>query len=405
MHGPQTRADLIAAASEGFTDCFVFSHGWNNDWDKAVGRYEDFLHGYVGMRREHGLESDRPFVPLLVGIFWPSTSLVLPWERAPEIAAGTFTLSPEEREDVDALAEFLEPADRERLHEFAALNRELGNGELGELAAMLAPLMVGDDELGLGGVTPVVDDVIAALGDEDDGGYDESGRYGTIGGATQDPEAAFLGLGTLRKALRLTTVRVMKDRAGTVGTVGVGPLVRELSNGKARLHLVGHSYGCKVVLSAVAASGVDVNSMLLLQPAVSRLCFARDAGNGRPGGYRQILERVRAPILATYSKRDSALRRFFHLALRRGSDLGEAQIAAAGPSRFAALGGYGPGGCGDECKTEDMRAVGDWYNLDDEELAVVGVRSHDRIKGHGDISHEGTWWALHNLVGSRRGGD
>jgi hypothetical protein len=73
----------------------------------------------------------------------------------------------------------------------------------------------------------------------------------------------------------------------------------------------------------------------------------------RPGGYRRALDRVFRPILCTFSQHDAPLHRFFHLILRRDKDLGEMKIAAAGepPSRFAALGGYGPRGSGERLIT------------------------------------------------------
>jgi hypothetical protein len=39
--GPATRENLIDAVRNGsFTDIFLFSHGWNNDWNAATERYE-----------------------------------------------------------------------------------------------------------------------------------------------------------------------------------------------------------------------------------------------------------------------------------------------------------------------------------------------------------------------------
>ena len=38
--GPRTRQHLIDNAAN-YTDLFLFSHGWNNDWTVATERYED----------------------------------------------------------------------------------------------------------------------------------------------------------------------------------------------------------------------------------------------------------------------------------------------------------------------------------------------------------------------------
>ncbi len=88
--GPETRTHLINAVNRGtFTDIYLFSHGWNNDWTVATQRYESFIAGFMTMRRTHALTFTQPYRPLLVGIFWPSTALVFgEGEAGPEIAAG-----------------------------------------------------------------------------------------------------------------------------------------------------------------------------------------------------------------------------------------------------------------------------------------------------------------------------
>ena len=45
--GPKTRLHLLNEAKAGrFTDIFVFSHGWNNDFWHATVLYREFLDGY-----------------------------------------------------------------------------------------------------------------------------------------------------------------------------------------------------------------------------------------------------------------------------------------------------------------------------------------------------------------------
>ena len=169
------------------------------------------------------------------------------------------------------------------------------------------------------------------------------------------------------------------------------------------VHLVGHSYGCKVMLSAVAAGTLPrkVTSALLLQPALSYRAFAVDAdGKGRPGGYRDALKSIAEPVMCTFSSHDFALAKTFHLAVRRRSDLGEQRIAAGAPSRFAALGGYGPGGLSaGESETVDIRDPGQAYTeLVTPGLEVLALQGAQRIKSHGDILQPATYWALHEQV-------
>jgi hypothetical protein len=114
---------------------------------------------------------------------------------------------------------------------------------------------------------------------------------------------------------------------------------------------------------------------------------------------------VRKPILSTFSAQDVPLHTLFHLAVRRGRDLGEAQIAAAPaefpepPSRFAALGGYGPRGSGESLIR--IKPLNDRYDLP-ANVRIYGVDGTGVITGHGDVSNQATWWALYCLVSAGR---
>src|SRR4030095_5642449 len=123
-----------------------------------------------------------------------------------------------------------------------------------------------------------------------------------------------------KKIIRTATVFQMKDRAGTVGKHGVGPMLRDLlANNNARVHLTGHSYGAKVVMSALCLLDHPrkVASVLLLQPAINASCFAEkiQENGGLPGAFRPVLERTEGPIFTTFSSSDSPLTTFFHVAL------------------------------------------------------------------------------------------
>ncbi|WP_373500305.1 alpha/beta fold hydrolase [Desulfococcus sp.] len=410
--GPETRRHLINSVKEGaYSDIFLFSHGWNNDWSVATKRYEDFLKGYMTMRRARNLPMPSGYRPLLVGIFWPSTALVFgESETGPKIAAADPEAMDarvaEERREIRELADEL-PADQAgRFYELVQ-KPGLSEPEALELAKIARSFYhETDDELQTG--SPLSEKEIvslwAAASPEAEADLED---FGTTGGAASEgPQAA--GLGDLFKKLdprnivRTLTVYQMKDRAGTVGARGVGPLLRELlAAGSSRLHLIGHSYGGKVVLSA-AGFGDDlprkVESMLLLQPAVSHLCFAQKVpGTDHPGGYREALARVNKPILTTFSAHDFPLTKTFHLALRRKDDLGEAKIAGVGdpPSKYAALGGFGPRGAGEALI--DIRDAGQPYQWP-AGTEIIGLRGTRTIKGHGDISNESTWWALYSLA-------
>jgi hypothetical protein len=420
---PQTRQALVAAAKDGgFTDVFVFSHGWNNDWPTATERYRDFFAAFRKAREAHGGVVDG-YRPLLVGLFWPSTALAFGNEKAPSLAGGPIAADgPDDEavrtlvESIDEIARQLEPSRRERFYELASAEA-LGAAEAEELAALLLPLYSqgGDPEDGASDLDAA--SLVALwreLPDESDDEEDEPvAKPGMVGvggaGAAAGPQAAGGVIGTLiglpRQAVRGFTVWQMKDRAGVVGK-GVSPLLRDLLAAGAGLHLIGHSYGCKVLLSAIcegpALAKGAVASLLLLQPAINFWCFAADVdGEGFPGGYRDALRAVRQPILQTWSKHDIPLRRMFHLAVTRSKkDLGE-PLKAAGliePDRYGALGGWGPRGCAaDEYHAISMPRAGEKYpDLAAAEPRIYGLNGgdNDLVNGHGDVVTAHTAWAL-----------
>jgi hypothetical protein len=418
---PKTRAHLLATlAAGGFTHVFLFSHGWNNDWKTSTKRYRDFIDAFTKVRQAAPGGAPGSYRPLLVGVFWPSTALVLPWEKPPVMAAaaGDPRAAADEavEEGLDELAEIapeLPAGQRERFYELAGAER-LSGAEALELAALLAPLYGQGGDPEDGGEVPAPETLLglwralpappAPAVDPDDFGFAPDAT------APAGPPAAAFDLSSLdpRGAVRAFTVWQMKDRAGTVGANGVAPLLRALlaAAGGARLQLLGHSYGCKVVLSALAggaplAAGA-VDSVLLLQPAINGWAFAEKVeGEDFPGGYRKVLPWVRQPILTTFTRKDGPLTKMFHLAVRRKRDLGEVQIGAAAPNRFAALGGFGAqGGTPPEVLEIAMPTAGTAYPAFDAGTRVVALAAHDLIGGHGDIVNPHTAWALLTQVRS-----
>jgi len=196
----------------------------------------------------------------------------------------------------------------------------------------------------------------------------------------------------------------MKDRAGVVGKVGVSSLITDaLDSINGELHLVGHSYGCKVVLSGLTHSTSrkkKVSSALLLQPAISHLCFASQLPkSGKPAGYAGILVRISHSLLMTYSAKDFPLHNTFHLALRRDGDLGEVGIAGDAaappvPSMYAALGGYGP-------RRSEQRLIGQLpeprqpFDLPRGSAPVAFDGSDGQINGHSDVTSPYTTWLMY----------
>lgn len=433
LRSPQT-AELMLTAAAGATDVFVFSHGWNNTYAQALEAYRGFATGFAAQRSQLGQPVPTGYRPLLVGLIWPSTSFVLPWEQGPDIAGGPPGQGGDPGGGSDAqteamladVTESMTEEDSATLTELVDGQRLLGADEARAAAELVRSSLWDESDPDSGAPPPDVSEVLEAWqavsraaigGGGDEGTVETSGQdfdddFGAVGGgapAGAAPEAAGGLRFDPRDVLRLGSVWKMKGRAGTVGAKGVSPLLRRLlESTTARVHLVGHSFGARVMLSAVAAAPLTrkVRSLLLLQPAVNRWCFAPDvAGTGRTAGYASVPDRVEHPVVTTYSTHDAPLHEFFHLAVRGGS-LGEPDIAAVGDTHlYGALGGYGPEGLADgRLRRTDALAAGSLpYDLSAPArvLAVDGsvqLDGHPAIGGHGDISNPVTWWALRNLV-------
>lgn len=432
---PLSRDDLVRAVeNDGHTDLFLFSHGWNNDWSSASERYEDFISHYIEMRGQYALSYTRPHRPILAGIFWPSTALVAPWEQAPKFAAagGESASAASDvaawQREIEELATDVDSGVREEFYSLAQSSSldDAKARRLADLLAMTATKQVDTDEdpgassagADHGGLKPLDGEGLLASAralTKPTTVRRKPGEFGFATGASKPtgPDAAF-SVGDLdpRNLLRLATVRKMKDRAGVVGARGVGPLLRDIiaANEKLHIHLLGHSYGCIVVLSALcsahAVPAPMVDSVLLLQPAVSQWSFAANvAGRGFPGGYRKAFERSRTPIFATYTRQDWPLTHIFHLALRRDDDVGQPRAAferalPESPSLYAALGGFGPAGMTeDELQVIDMSQPPTRYALRKSPAPkICALRGDETITGHGDISKPATWWALFQQV-------
>lgn len=410
--GPQTLQHLLDAAN-GYSDIFLFSHGWNNDWAAATQRYEAFIQGVQSLRRDHHLPAPAGYKPLLVGIFWPSQALA--WfenEVGPGFAAGGDPAAQAAQADLlqgvlQDVASALPKASRARFFELATASA-LQPPQAQELARLLAGATSADSEEGR--AAPTAQDLLAAANTlaapEPD--YDAVGTADTAPATPGAGPAAAFGFGDLlgaldpRNLIKPFTVWQMKDRAGVVGHEGVAPvLLGLLQRSSARVHLLGHSYGCKVVMTALCTPPAlprPVESALLLQPAVSQYAFAADVPSvGVAGGFARARQRVRQPIVATYSANDVPLTKLFHVSVRRSDDLGELQFAGEGssPSRYAAMGGYGPQSS--QARFVSIQDPGGAYTFgaSGQLLAVNGTRC---ISGHGDINGPATWWLSYLLA-------
>ncbi|WP_199808166.1 serine-threonine protein kinase [Streptomyces sp. NRRL F-2580] len=354
--GDVDRATQGTVARMEATDVLVFAHGWNSDRSTATRLYDRFFApfpGLVGSGVRLGY----------VGVVWPSMRFSdepIPDFDAPgalgEPGFGT-ALDPLTRRalaefwpgrqaELDRVAELLEerPESTAAFIEFGALVRELaGVDAVPTAAAPAVPALFTDDVLE---VCRALSLALVAAGAAAGGGEGAASAAGGPGLGVDGPAfavdgpafavdgSAFAVGGALRglwggakELLRQATYYRMKKRAGVVGERGLGPVLAQLAGERpaVRFHLIGHSFGARVVsfaLRAVPDGARYVKSVTLLQGAFSHYAFAdrlpHDRSNG--GALRGLQRRVDGPVVACHSPHDSALGLFYPLASRMAGD-------------------------------------------------------------------------------------
>ncbi|MFD3540295.1 serine-threonine protein kinase [Streptomyces sp. NPDC058662] len=332
--GDADRASFGAVARMEATDLLVFAHGWNSDRSTATRLYDRFFApfpglvgagvrlGYVGVVWPAMRFSDEP-----IPDFDPPGALAAPGVRGAALdpatrrALGEFW--PRREEALDRVAELLEerPGSTAAFAEFGALVRELaGVDAVPSAAAPAVPALFTQD------VVAVCRALTLALAESGALPADIT-AHGEPGGAgLRGPGQRELWNGA-KELLRQATFYRMKKRAGVIGERGLGPVLARLADERPalRVHLVGHSFGARVVsfsLRAVPSGARYVKSLTLLQGAFSHYAFADRLPHdqGRGGALGGLQRRVDGPVVACHSAHDTALGVFYPLACRTAGD-------------------------------------------------------------------------------------
>ncbi|SED71807.1 Alpha/beta hydrolase of unknown function [Streptomyces sp. TLI_105] len=310
---PGQASELAALARRGVGDLVVFAHGWNSSPSGATRLCSDFFAPFPGLLAP-GVEAG------YAGVIWPS--MMFSDEPVPDYRA-LVTVLPEKEPVIGRLTELLAaaPPEESAFAEFGALLRELTDVNVGSVAVRepVPEFLVAD---------PVA---VCAL------------FTGALEGTGPVPPEGFFGEGLkrywkgAREALRQATYYVMKKRAGQVGEHGLGPLLGEVARTAPglRVHLVGHSMGARLVayaLRGLPAGARPVASVTLLQGAFSHYAFAARLPHDprRSGSLRDLQHRVRGPVVACYSRHDTALGVMYPLASRVANDSESLAGATAG---------------------------------------------------------------------------
>ncbi|WP_282701579.1 serine-threonine protein kinase [Streptomyces sp. CC219B] len=309
-------------------DLLVFAHGWNNDRSGATKLYD----GFFAPVRELAPRARVGYV----GVVWPSMrfsdepipdfprAAVAPLPARPVLDKDTrhalLETFPGRATVVERIARLLEQQPREEaeLEEFGRLVRTLV-----ELVPPGPQALFAADTLSEG----VPQDGPAMLHGPTAEACEEFARalarLEAPDGATGPSFALPNPWHGAHELLRQATYFAMKRRAGTVGERGLGRVIGQLAAGApgVRVHLVGHSFGGRLVSFALRGlpRGVrTVKSLTLLQGAFSHYAFAaRLPHDTRAGGVLQGQHnRVDGPVVCCYSRHDQALSTMYPLASR-----------------------------------------------------------------------------------------
>jgi hypothetical protein len=341
---PDRDTFLRELAASGVEDLFVFSHGWNNDQEAARELYDDMFPRIS----EASSNIDTLGRVGFAGVLWPSMWFPETPAYVPPPAGSAEADSGGEYDETSgsdtltgsAIAESLLPgfADESDREVISEIGRLIDQGVAAAAAGPADGLTEAEQEQLILRIHELATSLAPAFDDtpEEDSGESSlfssavpaevyEGVADTFGSAP--PEDSTQGSGDwFRKAVegakdmvRILSYTIMKARAGTVGRVGLGPLLTEIP-AKApgvRVHLIGHSFGARLVSFALSTVGEPdsspVNSLLLIQGAFSHFSFSHAEDNpfGKPGALHPYADRVHGPLVSTYSVFDYAVGRWY----------------------------------------------------------------------------------------------
>jgi hypothetical protein len=312
----------------GTTDVIVLSHGWNNTEEQAEQLYSELFTNFTAVAPDQ--LQKKKFA--IVGVIWPSkkfTDVVeaAVAEQAGGGGAGFGTSSTAADETIKAKLDLIaEMFDEKAAEKIKAAKDQLGKLDsdpaarkkfVDELRSLLDPSAAHEEDNStlffkldgsamlekLKTPTPLVS-----------GGGGGGGAASLGAHPTATPAGGAAGLGDIFSGIKAGAIRFlnyftyyeMKKRAGTVGQNGVGPMIDRLAANVQRIHVVGHSFGGRVVTAASMASTTDkLQTMSLLQTAFSHNGFSKSMN----GFFRSVVDdkRVKGPILVTYTPNDRAV--------------------------------------------------------------------------------------------------
>jgi hypothetical protein len=403
------------------TDAIVVSHGWNNNRADAESLYAALFTSYAAVAKP---APGRSYA--IVGVIWPSKRFdeMVAATAASGDAQGSASMSaPASKasdkllsDKLDDMAKFFDtPAQKKIIDELRTLIPDLedkGSARrtfVEKIRQLLDPAAADKEDASKtffkddGGAIMdrlkiAEDDLDSSVTDDASGSASLPLGVGVVKPATGGAAGFFGFLSGFKAAamnvMNFTTYYEMKSRAGKVGREGVAKLIDGLPAHVQRVHLIGHSFGGRVVTSATAGSTTDrIASMSLLQTAFSHNGFSKEKG----GAFRSVVDgkRVNGPIIVTHSTKDKAVGIAYPIASRLNGDttaaLGDANDKFGGLGRNGAL--HMEAGEADDGK---LLPVGGAYHF--QAGKFFNLEGNDFIPGHSDITGKEVAQAISSAI-------
>jgi hypothetical protein len=365
-------ATMVAQPS--ITDVVVISHGWKNSKADATTLY-DTLWANVS----NGFTHKKPTEVAVCGILWPAKAY-------------------NDNFDVGAVAAY--GGAQTLAVGGAGVDRDLTDDELAAVMADFRDIFGERGEATLAAATDAADGISgarsaalfaaagAAIGASDANMDSELARDADSIANVHDPRGKLLGLaappivtlvpdvgGTqgladfvgeviqgsraaVARFLNQLTYFEMKQRAGVVGArLGSAVLPALSPSHPIRLHLVGHSFGARLVTAAANALPAHMQleffSLTLLQGAFSHNALAAEVELGVPGAFKNVVGRPTGPIAITHTHNDLACTLAYALASRLSRDM--TKSIGDKDDIFGAMGANGAQKLAAAVQAEDVR--------------------------------------------------
>lgn len=401
------------------TDLIVMCHGWENEKPEADRLYSEFMRSTLRVLESKSVDGldGRKFGT--VSVYWPSKRFtgeelaVGPVPDAQGVTQTDETLLMHLLERLKDVPERLADPVRSETENAARDRAPLRTAQL-EQAQRLVPMLETDPEARskfvfciraiLDPAEAHVDDCSAAFFE-----WEAESLFTNLGAPVYAPtpsetsgdtpgelsvvDGSGGAVAAARRIASYATYYDLKQRAALIGRNGLAQVLLRCRdrNRTLRLHLVGHSFGARLVMTAANAlppRTPDV-TLSLLQAAFSHHGCAVKFDGEHDGAFRSVLaeRRVSGPIIITHTKNDGAVGIAYPLASRLLAEE-EERLAPDQSDPYWGMGRNGAQHTPEASYCESMLE----YSF--ETGKVYNLKADEFIASHGDVTGSQTAYAV-----------